>query len=121
LTISFDSTHLAKVEVTARTTMYIPLDTVTSLYLAACQAQKTCVVERLVNFRGSLHYLGCTKLTTGAADFVDTYLATHTLGFVKPHLLGIIGHPSHSELGYKVFHLAIHLYSKTTKFFPHSY
>jgi hypothetical protein len=98
---------------------YIPLDAVAPLYLTVRQKHKTWIVERLGKFRGSLHYPGRTKLTSGAAvHLVDNDLATHTLGFIKPHLLGIIGPSSRSELGYTIFCLAIHLYLKTAKFFP---
>ena len=98
---------------------YIPLDAVAPLYLAVHQKHRTWIVERFGKFRGSLHYPGRTKLTSGAAvHLVDNDLATRTLGFIKPHLLGIIGPFSRSELGYTIFRLAIHLYSKTAKIFP---
>jgi hypothetical protein len=71
---------------------YIPLDTIAPLYLAVHWRHKTWIIERFGKFKGSLHYPSHTKLTSGAAvHLVDNDLATHTLSFVKPHLLVIIG------------------------------
>ena len=98
---------------------YIPLDAVAPRYLAVRLKRKTWIVERFGQFRGSLHYPGRTKLTSGAAvHLVDNELATRTLGFMKPHLLGIIGPLYRREPGYTIFHLIIHLYSTAAKFFP---
>ena len=63
---------------------------------------------------------GRTRLTSGTAvHHIDNELATCTLGFMKPHLLGIVGPLYQRELGYTIFHLIIHLYSTAAKFFPH--
>jgi hypothetical protein len=71
---------------------YIPLDVVAPLYLTVHQKHKTWIVERFGKFRGSLHYPSRTKLTSGVAvHLINNDLATHMLGFIKPHLLGIIG------------------------------
>ena len=101
---------------------YIPLDAVAPWYLAVCQQHKTWIVKRFGKFSGSLHYPGCTKLTSGAVvHLINNELTTHTLGFIKSHLLGIIGTLSQSGQGYTIFCLAIHLYSTATKFFPCPY
>ena len=79
-------------------------------------------MEGFGKFRGSLHYPGCIKLTSGAAvHLIDNELATCTLGFMKPHLLGIIGPLYWREQGYTIFHLVIHLYLTAAMFFscPH--
>jgi hypothetical protein len=82
------------------------------------QEKKTWVVEGYGQFRG-LGHPGRVKITRGTAvHLIDTELGYRTLGFVKPHLLGIIGRFRSRELGYHIFYLDVHLHTKASKIFP---